>query len=268
MKLSLAVAMTLMSAVGWGSGEWKPITDDLLDEWENGLGYVFPVVEHFPVQELSEDGSIWEMRFGGVGQGFDSLDVYLIGMTGGTPLLLASGTYSGMYNFAKSWAFFDEITGLIEISFQMPGTATWYSADYSWDLDEDELLLVSSACGDPSWEAIAAVDSLLPIGEIEEARNALRGMFYPHHYYVAAEMYCRFLRAAHAKAMELYQNDDCATAADIFSHLLEIFRVPEWNGSGLTEESYEPTGLAEYMPLAEYNAIAEDYRTILKSLDD
>ncbi len=268
MKLTFAVILSVFLSSGTCLGQFEPISGELRDEWENGLGYIFPTVQHFPVQELSEDLRIIEIRFGGVERGFDSLDVCLIGLTEGTPLLLASGGYSGMYNFAKSWAAFDEITGLIEIIWQMPGSATWYSAEYSWDFGEDDLLLVACESGDPSWDAIAEIEILLAAGEIEQAESVLYDIFYPHHYYRGEEMFCSFLRAAHAEAIELCSTGDQEGAARLFDHLPEFWTVPDWDGSALTADSYQATGLEEYMPLEEFNAIAADYRDIVKCIDD
>ena len=59
MKALLVVLM--VCALPAAAGGPEPVSGALLDEWENGLGYVFPVVEHFPVQELSDDGSIFEV---------------------------------------------------------------------------------------------------------------------------------------------------------------------------------------------------------------
>jgi hypothetical protein len=265
MKSLLLFAAVLFYWAAPGSAAFEPLTGDILEEWENGLGYAFPLVQHFPLQDLSDDGSIYEVVFGGVAVDWESLDVYLIGLTGETPVLLASGSYSGRYNFAKSWACFEEIEGTVEVGFQMPGSAQWYSAYYSWDFQSGDLALVRYESGDPSLDALSEIDSLLALGEIEKAERVLGEMFYPQNYYVEAEMYCLFLRATHREAVMLCRRGDRTRALELFTHLPWAYGVPDWDGSELTPETWEGTGPVEYMTLEEYNSIVADYQRIRES---
>jgi hypothetical protein len=259
----METALAIIAAVTVASGGcgFGPIEDAVLQEWQEGLGYVFPAVEGFPLPEADPSGTITEVRLGGVEVACDSLDVYLLGITGGTPLMMASGRYSGLYNFAKSWASFDVGTGLLEVQFQMPGSASWFGGSFSLDLESGTMIQVGSMSGDPSWDAMAAIDSLLPLGEIALAREALDGMFYPQHYYREEEMYCRFLRAAYDRAKELDGTGDPAGAVGLFDYLPDLWRVPDWDGSGLTADEFSETGLEDFMTLYEYDSIAAWYRS-------
>jgi hypothetical protein len=269
MKLTFAVILSAFLSSGTCLDQFEPISGELLDAWnDEAIGLNFPKVYYYPLQDLSDDGSIYEVRFGGIETGYDSLDLYLIGLSGDVPLLLATGGYRGEYNFAKSSALFDEESGLMSLYFQMPGSARYACSEYFWSMDSGTLVEIDHHTGDPSLDALEMIDILLELGEIEEAESVLLEMFYPGNYYRPEEMFCHFLRAAHAKAIELYGTGDLESAAMLFEHLPESWTVPDWDGEGLTTESYQATGLAEYMSLEEFNVIATDYRYIVKCMDD
>jgi len=267
MEPLFALIAAVSVASGGGCG-FEPIDGAVLHEWQEGLGFVFPVVEGFPLHETDPSGTISEVRLGGVEVAYDTLDVYLLGITDGTPLMIASGRYSGMYNFAKSWASFDVGTGLLEVQFQMPGSASWYGGAFSLDTESGTMVQVESTSGDPSRDAMAAIDSLLPLGEIALAAEVLGGMFYPQHYYQEEEMYCRFLRAAYDRARELYGAGDIQGAVGVFGYLPFCWRAPDWDGAGLTAGEFSETGLDAFMTLGEYNSIAAWYLSALERVGD
>lgn len=269
MKLTFAVLLSAFLSSGTCLDQFEPISGELLDAWNDvTMSLNFPTVYYYPLQNLSEDGSIYEIRFGGIEAGYDSLNLYLIALSGDTPLLLATGSYRGEYNFAKSSALFDEESGLMSLYFQMPGSARYACSEYSWSMDSGTLVETAHQAGDPSLDALEMIDILLDLGEIEEAERVLLDMFYPGNYYREEEMFCRFLRATHAKAIELHGTGDPESAAMLFEHLPGFWTVPDWDGESLTTDSYQATGLAEYMTLEEFNAIVADYRYIVKSMDD
>jgi len=269
MKLTFAVLLSAFLSSGTCLDRFEPISGELLDAWDDvTMGLNFPTVYYYPLQNLSEDGSIYEVRFGGIEAGDDSLNLYLIALSGSTPLLLATGGYRGEYNFAKSSALFDDESGLMSLYFQMPGSARYACSEYSWTIDSGTLVETAHHAGDPSLDALEMIDILLELGEIEEAEGVLLEMFYPGNYYRPEDMFCRFLRAAHTKAIDLYGTGDLEDAIRLFEHLPEFWNVPAWDGAGLTADSYQSTGLAEYMSLEEFNAIAVDYRYVVKCMDD
>ncbi|MFO8184100.1 MAG: bacterial transcriptional activator domain-containing protein [Candidatus Aegiribacteria sp.] len=242
----------------------RPVSDipELAEVWKENH-FVFPVVDGYPASLLSGDTS--ELIVAGVPDGHLSLTLFLIGDGPEGPDVLASGPYQGEYNFSKSSVSWEE-DSLLTIYFQMPFSARYAGARYSWR--DDELVPVEWLMGDPSLEALESIDSLLAMGLIGEAAEELEVMFYPGNYYRAGEMAMKFLRSARGHALEEYRSGDPERAVEYFSEAEEVVNnlvtgYP-WYSAFDDSAAFHASVLEPYATIGEFTAIANDYGFFLE----
>jgi hypothetical protein len=264
----ITVLLTFVSLV-WGDIEYQPISGALLEHWNTAYSYFMPIVYHFDSGELPED--IYELRITGIEVEWDSLDIYLLGMTPKTdiPLLLATGGYRGDHNFTKSYASYVEEEDEIRLSFQMPGSARWCTGCYRWNIEEESLEFLRYYSRDPSLEAMERVDSLLTVGNISEAIYELNGIFYPGNYYSSDEMISRLLVSINRTALEQHNSGNNQGAVDLFLDLAEFFHTQdEWFQAFDDSLDYVGTNYSQYMDLSDYVMIMNNYAFYLEQIDD
>jgi tetratricopeptide (TPR) repeat protein len=235
----------------------------LAETWEENQ-YVFPLVEDVPAS-LLPDG-VTDLVIAGLPTGELAMTVYLLGDGPDGTEVLASGPYQGEYNFAKSFAYWIPDNSLLEITFQMPFCARYAGASYQWV--GSELVPVEWLSGDPSMDALEAVDSLLAIGKIEEAATELGYMFYPGAYYYPGEMTMKFLRSAHENGLEEYSSGDPEGAVQLFRAAEEamdflLIRYP-WYRAFEDSSDFMESNLAEFATIGEFTMIANDYGFFLE----
>ncbi|MBN1433543.1 tetratricopeptide repeat protein [Candidatus Fermentibacterales bacterium] len=191
----------------------------------------------------------------GLGEG---TDILLMAVEGADTSLVARGWFGQMYNAAKSWALLFPERDSLEVCFQMPGTAFYTEAAYRVDASGDTLILLSESSGDPSWDAMGRIDSLLPAGRIEEAASELWSMMYPHHYYRPEVMGMGFLEAAWTAAIAAHRQGtgNAIQAFDQAGEVLDMlfWEAPWWAASG-------PDGwcLRDLMDWDHYVEMVNDY---------
>lgn len=243
----------------------RPVSDipELAEVWKENH-YIFPIVEDFPVSLLP--GDTRELIVAGVPDGHLSLTLFLIGDGPEEPDVLASGPYQGEYNFSKSFVSWEEEDSLLTIYFQMPFSARYAGARYSWR--DGELVPVEWISGDPSLEALESIDSLLAMGRIDEAAEELEAMFYPGNYYNAGEMAMKFLRSARGHALEEYRSGNPERAVEYFSEAEEAVNILvtgyPWYRAFYDSAAFHASVLEPYATIGEFTAIANDYGFFLE----
>lgn len=259
MKISiipLILAFTICSA-------W-PLTEEpeLAALWEE-KSFIFPEVYSLP--DSMVPAGINTIVLAGVEESRDSLTLYLIGTGSDGPDVLASGPFSGDYNFTKSAARWEDSSSVISIYFQMPYSARYTAAEYTWS--GDELIPVRWLSGDPSLEALDRVDSLLALGLLEEAGVELCMMFYPGTYYQPLDICSRFLRSAHTHALEEFRNGDPEGAVELFKKVDEAMScvpIGEWYELFPDRNALLESDISPYMEPGEYITILNDYGFFLE----
>ncbi len=111
--------------------------------------------------------------------------------------------FSGAFNSAKTWAWWDEGDGRMLLASQLPFRMTTFFA--SWEPSDEGFRLVEEWVEDPSADALEETLALLEVGRVEEAAEELFGVLYPGWYYCGEEMAARFLRAS---ALEAWSRGD------------------------------------------------------------
>ncbi|MCK4806405.1 MAG: hypothetical protein KAT09_02100 [Candidatus Aegiribacteria sp.] len=234
-----------------------------IDEWEERSdGPVLFSVLGIPYEMLPD--------------GIDNLDLLILGdhLIDGSELAvigygrdtLCFGTVSfDMFlNPAKAFASFRSEDSLIILSSEYPCRTTTCNMSYAWDRDEQILIPVESWISDWSADLLASADSLLEIGEIRQAADSIRIMFYGWSYYDASELSCRFLRAAHSASMDapkeeaLGYYDDAVYAFDIIQY------DDTWFISFDSQEAFLRSDYAEYIEADELAGILRDYAGIFR----
>lgn len=267
-RVFIPVILIIVSLT-WGQIEYQIITGELLEHWNTAFQSNLPYVNHFDSGKLPD--GINELRITGIEVDNDSLDIYLLGIAPDTdiPFLLATGGYSGDYNFAKSYARFYEEEDEIHLSFQMPGSARWCTGCYRWNIEEKSLEFLRYYTRDPSLEAMERVDSLLTEGNIEEAIDELNGMFYPGNYYSSDEMISRLLRSINRTALEEQDGGNYQGAVDLYLDLADFLQTQaEWYMAFDDSLDYVESNYSNYMDLNEYVMIMNNYAFYLEQIND
>lgn len=247
------------------AGRAVPVSEvpELAEIWE-GNRYFFPLVMDVPVALLPEGFS--ELVVAGVPTGDLEMTLYLLGDGPVGTYVLASGPYQGEYNFAKSYAYWEADRSVLSVGFQMPFSARYAGAEYSWQ--GDELVPVDWYAGDPSLDAVDEIGRLLASGDIAEAAWRLGNIMYPGHYYDEGEMLVRFLTSAHEHALEEYGNEDPAGAVQLFREAEEamdfIYMRYPWYRAFEDTERFEGSNLAPHITLGKFVQIANDYGFFLE----
>ena len=269
MKALLITVLLIIVSLVWGQVEYQPISGGLREHFDACYICDCPYVEHIDSLELP--GGIVDLRITGIEIERDSLDIYLLGIAADTdiPFLLAVSGYRGDYNFAKSYAAYNEEEDEIRLSFQMPGSARWCSGCYRWNIEEGTLEYLRYYSRDPSLEAMERVDSLLTEGHIEEAIDELNGMFYPGNYYSSDEMISRLLVSINRTALQEHNEGNDQGAVDLFLDLAEFFHTAnEWFQAFNDSLDYVECNYSNYMDLSEYVMIMNNYAFYLEQIDD
>lgn len=203
MKRAFVLLLLIIASIVWCHIYYQPISGELLEHWNSGYLYNYPIVYHFDSCNLPN--GIYELHIVGIEVERDSLNIYLMGTAVDTdiPFLLATGGYRGDYNFAKSNASYDEEENQICLYFEMPFSARYCKGCYRWDIEDESLELLQYINGDPSLDAMERADSLMAGGDIAEAIDELNNIFYPCDYYDPAEMIVRLLRIINRAAGEV-----------------------------------------------------------------
>ncbi|MCP4647630.1 MAG: hypothetical protein GY852_07835, partial [bacterium] len=263
MKRILFSILFISVSISCSNVEYQPITGKLLNHWSTSGPSCFPPVGHFDAEKLPEGVS--ELCITGIEIGRDSLDLFLLGITSASdvPLLLATGGYKGEYNFAKSYASYED--GELCISFQMPYSARYSEGYYRWDSENKVLELTRYEEGDPSLASLEAVDTLLAEGNIEEAIDLLNNMFYPDNYYARDEMTARLLRSANRVALQKQEEGNSSAAVEVFTGLSSFpsgaeYGFPVFNDSIAFLES----DFSGYMDLNEFVMIMNNHAYFLE----
>lgn len=247
------------------SGEFAPVTGELLEHWSNSFRCCFPRVcgadEILPV-------GFEELVLTGMEIEHDSLDLYLLGLKDdGVPLILARGGYSGEFNFAKSAVMYIEGDDEIEIQFQMPGCARYAISRYSLNLEEARLEPMSHYTVDPSLTALERADSLLADGNIAEAVETILSIFYPGSYYSNDEMIARLLRAINRTALERGSRNQYRDGVELFGNLQRFIYAHSdkpWYLAFRDSSDFTGSSYSRYMGLNEYAMIMNNYAYFLE----
>jgi len=193
----------------------------------------------------------------------DSLVLRALGVGGGDTLDLGPVEFEGWYNPAKGWWSYSDSTGMVTFHSQYPFRATYDAASYRVTVGIPWLMLDSTWSGDPSMEAMQRIDSLLPAGRIAEAAEELGEVFYPHNYFLPAELSVRFLEAAHAEALDRWRTGDAEGALEAFDAAEEAFELTtfdtDWHLQQGGAEDLAGSDYGEYIAADRLAEIANDY---------
>ena len=269
MKKILIPALLITVSIAMGQMDYQPITGGLREHFDACYTCDCPYLDHIDSIELP--GGIVDLRITGIEVERDSLDIYLLGIAADTdiPLLLATSGYRGDYNFAKSYAAYNEEEDEIRLSFQMPGSARWCTGVYRWNIEEGTLEYLRYYSRDPSLEALERVDSLLAEGDITEAIREVNGMFYPHNYYSSDEMISRLLVSINRTALQEHQEGNNQGAVDLFMDLADFLHTQEeWYTAFNDSLDYAESNYSNYMDLSDYVMIMNNYAFFLEQIED
>ena len=242
-----------------------PISDipELEETWEANQ-YVFPLVCDVPDSLIPE--GITDLAIAALPAGELALTVYLVGDGSDVTDVLASGPYQGECNFAKSFASWDPEKSVIELYFQMPYCARYAGAVYEWT--GCDLVPVEWLSGDPSMDALENIDSLLAIGEIENAGIELGNMFYPGSYYYPGEMAMKFLRSTHEHSLAEYRAGNPESAVQLFLEAEDAMRYQlityPWYRAFEDSSDFYESDIQPYTTIGEFTMIANDYGFFLE----
>ena len=151
-------------------------------------------------------------------------DLAVIGY-GRDTLCFGTVSFEMFLNPAKAFASFRSEDSLVILSSEYPCRTTRCNMSFAWDEDEQILIPVESWITDRSADLLTAVDSLLEIGEIRQAADSIRNMYYGWSYYRDSELCCRFLRAAHAASMDASDEE----ALDYYDAAVYAFDIIQYD---------------------------------------
>ncbi len=150
---------------------------------------------------------------------------------------------------------------LLYIISEQPFSASQHNAAYSFD--GSEIKVQKEWSHDPSAVALEEVEKLLQKGDLGQAREVLKGIFYPFRYYNPQEMMARFLLRGHEMALKSFWEGDYEQAAAFLDHAFSLPLGPDL----LPLESrscFDNNPLSDYLPFNRFLVILNDYGFFLE----
>ncbi|MCD4701369.1 MAG: hypothetical protein K8S24_05870 [Candidatus Aegiribacteria sp.] len=208
--------------------------------------------------------------------GIDNLDLLILGDNlidgselavigfGRDTLCFGTVSFDMFLNPAKAFASFRSEDSLIVLSSEYPSRTTTCNMSYAWDKDEQILIPVESWISDWSADLLASADSLLEIGEIRQAADSIRVMFYGWSYYDSSELSCRFLRAAYSASMDAPKEEALGYYDDAVYAFGIIQYDDTWFISFDSLEAFLRSDYAEYIEAEELAGILRDYAKLFR----
>ncbi len=258
----LAACWIVLAAVSWAAPGQDPAVGGF--QWAKST-LRSDIAACLPVEGLPESlesrgvQTVW-IAAGARG---DSLMLRALGVGASDTVDLGPVEFGGWYNPAKGWWSYSDSTGMVTFHSQYPFRAAYDAASYRVTEGIPWLALDSTWSGDPSAAAMQRMDSLLTAGLIAEAAEELGEVFYPHNYFVPAELSVRFLEAAHAEALDRWRAGDAEGAPEAFDAAEEAFELTTFDTDWYLQQGgakdLAGSDYGEYIVADRLAEIANDY---------
>lgn len=241
-------------------------SDFYLEEWKSGKGGPNVInIQDFPAELLPE--GLYNLDILVMDELMERSELALIGY-GEDTLYLGSTSFDMFMNPVKTYSWFDEEEDLVVVASTYPFSMSTNIVYYRWNPETLILTAVESTYEDSSVDQLLQVDSLLEAGEIGLAVEVLNNVMYPVRYYINEEMACKFLIAAHAASMVVFQDGNIQDAIQYYEAARSAFeRVScemDWCCTFESEEHFQESPFSLYIDMDEFASILGDYAVIFR----